>query len=161
MNELLITFLFFIFIFTCHIVLHRFLTLWGIRTVHTLWCYVAGEVVLFFLWHNRLLLYPVSTVVVYTLLSFGISISYMSFFLGAQTPATMIVRAFAARKTLTMRSILALFNKQYIFEKRIDNLLSSGLVKRRGMRYTATTNGTYIAALIRWYQFLFHRPAGG
>jgi predicted transcriptional regulator len=161
MDELRITFVFFIFIFSCHIVLHRALLLWGRETMHTLWCYAAGAIMLCVLWRFGLLAYPLSTLIFYTLLSAGMCVLYMSFFLDAQTPAAIIVDAFTFRKTQDMRSIVALFNKHHVFEKRIDNLVSFGLVKKRNMRYMVTRRGIWIAAMIRWYHVIFHRPAGG
>jgi len=161
MDELLITFLFFIFIFSCHVVLHRLLYFRRIRSVHTIWCYAAGGILFLILANGGLLSYPLSAFVVYTLLSFGISILYMSLFLGAQTPAASIVSAFGIRKSQTMQSLVRLFHKKHLFEKRIENLLSFGFIKNHGIRYRITATGRCVALFIRWYQLLNNRPAGG
>lgn len=161
MDELFITLLFFIFIFSCHIVLHRVLALWGIRSVRTVWCYVVGGMLLGIIIYKGLLSYPVSAACVYILLSIGISITYVSFFLGAQTPASIIINTFSKRRTLSKKSIISLFTKKHIFEKRIENLMSFKLVRKNGMRYGATANGRYIAGTIRAYQRIFNRPTGG
>lgn len=161
MDELFIILLYFIFVFSCHIVLHRVLALRRIRTVHTVWSYVLGGILLGMIISKGLLSYPVSAVCVYVLLSIGMSIVYISFFLGAQTPASIILDAFLKRKTLSKKAIVSLFTKKHIFEKRIENLISFTLVEKNGMRYVSTVRGRYIAGAIRMYQRIFNRPSGG
>jgi hypothetical protein len=161
MDELFITLLFFIFIFSCHVVLHRVLALWGIRTVRTVWFYVLGCIPLLIVIQKGLLSYPVSAVCVYVFLSIGISVTYITFFLGAQTPASTILYAFSKRRVLSKKSIILLFTKEHIFDKRIENLMSFTLVGKNGRRYVATPCGLLVAGAIWAYERIFARPTGG
>jgi hypothetical protein len=108
-----------------------------------------------------LLSYPFPAVCVYVLLSIGISITYISFFLGAQTPASIILNTFSKHPVMSKKDIVSLFTKRYIFEKRIENLMSFKLVKKQGGRYVATVHGRHIAGAIAVYQRIFNRPSGG
>jgi hypothetical protein len=161
MDELFILFLFFIFIFSCHIVIHRLLNFWSVRSVHTILCYPIGFVLLIFIGRAGLLTYPIASLFVYVLLSTGMSILYMSFFLGAQTPAAIILRAFSIHRTLTKQKIISLFSRQHIFEKRIENLLRFGLIKYSKRTYIVTTRGQFVVNILFVYQRIFNRPLGG
>ena len=161
MDELFITILFFIFIFSCHIVLHRLLALWNVRTIRSLWCYIFGGMLLIVCSLQGLLAYPVSAFCLYVLLSIGISILYTSFFLGAQTPAAIILDAFFRRNKQTSATIASLFAKNHLFEKRVRNLLAWELVRKKGNRVCPTAKGHWIALIITWYQRVFNRPTGG
>jgi hypothetical protein len=89
------------------------------------------------------------------------SIVYISFFLGAQTPASIILDAFLKHPTMSKKAIVSLFVKKHIFEKRIENLVAFTLIRKNGTRYVATARGRCIAGIISVYQRIFNRPAGG
>ncbi len=94
--------------------------------------------------------------IVYALVSLLLFVTYLSVFLGGQTPASMILDAFEKKKSLTDKQIRSLFTEDSLLWKRMDDLIAAGLVSTKGSMYKTTFRGQLINRFFTWYRDLIH-----
>jgi len=153
------------FAFTCslilHIVIHRVLLKQGVVTIKSVRVYIIGLAILIISFLNNMLLLPLSSFVLYGLITLVMYAYYLGLCHPAETPAGMILRAFARKKTQTLTELTRLFTVQGLLWNRIDQLVVAGLVSRKGERFFVTAKGGFIARCIWVYQKFFNRLLGG
>jgi hypothetical protein len=144
--------------FLLHAMCHRF---FGIRSMKLGGVYIAGGVFLIIvlrIFENQFF-FP--AVVLYTLVSFYSMFLYFGVLLGGETPSSMILRTLQKKKYMKEHEVYALFSKQFLVQKRIEDLRVSGLIHIKDGRYVMSKKGTYVYRCMMLYRRMFHRGAGG
>lgn len=96
----------------------------------------------------------------YLLLTLNYLVYYLSAMGGEESPSGKIYRAVGLRKKLTQKEILALFSEEELVDKRLESLVSAGLISK-GKNYVVTSSGNMIAFLIGIYRQLLGWKVGG
>lgn len=145
--------------FIAHIVLHRVRSR---RSMTSACVYCGGFVLLVVITQDMSLPYPISSLVLYSLLSLFASYLYVGVLLGGETPSSMILLALKKRSVVSESELCALFSREKLLEKRIDDLISSGLVtKDREGRLFVTKKGEGMMVFVYLYRTIFARATGG
>jgi hypothetical protein len=153
MNDIATAVLIFVLSFVVHVITHRLLIQWRILTVVTFIMYAPGGFVLIGITHSL----PICAFLLYLLMTFTIFPFYLGVVLGGETPASTIMQAFRKKSTRSERELAGLFTEHGILGKRIEDLKSSGLIKKREDKYIATNRGRIVVLWFSWYQTVFAR----
>lgn len=158
MESFLIVFCIFGGALLSHVIVHRVLIARGILTFRSVLCYAVGLLIMGILVNSGVFFYPLTSLLLYILLSFIAILFYLTPYLGGETPASMILAALRTRERQTYRELRNLFTRKGLIGKRIDDLLIADYVVRRKGTLKITAKGRHLLGVIRIYQKVFHRP---
>jgi hypothetical protein len=144
-----------------HIVIHRIFTRRGILTFKSTATYVVGLTVVVFFAIRGLLQPPITSVLLYSLLSLVAIMFYLTPYLGGETPASMILGSFKKRKQQSFADLVNVFTNTGLIWKRIEDLQTAGLIKKTGTNYLVTPKGKIVSTFVLSYQKLFNRKLVG
>lgn len=147
----------FILSFILHAIVHRTLVRRGQVARISVLSYAIGGVVVALLFHQYALSYPLSSLMLFILLSLVIIYFYFALSLGGETPASMILASYAKKKRQTKIQLVSLFTDHGLLWKRLDDLEQSGCICHKQGKYMPTAKGKVIIFAISVYQFVFHR----
>lgn len=151
----------FAYVFIIHIILHRMLLRVRTVTLKTLIVYPAGLFVLLYFRVAGYFEVPLYFLMLYTMVSILISVLYLGVYLGGQTPASMILDAYAKKKSYTQKQLLSLFSEDMLLWKRLDDLLRAKFVKTNHIGYAVTSKGYAIFRFFHAYQHLIRTKNSG
>jgi len=169
------TLLFFCFTCVVQLMIHRILMIIGKRTFATVHVLTVGcminATVIYFLYRSlspisqngSLWFYPipVSASVLYILLYFAYIIYSVSPYLGQEGPTSRILMLFRKHQKLTEQQLIAAFTDKEIIFDRIDDLVRSKCVTKRGTYILLSPVGSIIARGILKYRTVLGIQRGG
>lgn len=143
MNELFLSAVIFAVCFFVHIFLHRLLKIFHTKSFLVIFVYGVGLII------NAHAVGSVTSIIFFVLLSILMMVIYLPVTIaGAQTPAAIILTAFAKKSKQKKSALLKLFSQKLLIEKRIEDLQKVGLVTQRKGIFTVTRRGKIISFFI-------------
>jgi glucan phosphoethanolaminetransferase (alkaline phosphatase superfamily) len=151
--------LFFALVIACilHLILHRL-------CIHTKWKTTNSLLSYPFLFILLLITpmdFKLTNCIIYCLLSLIISIVYLSqLSLQNITPMATILNALRTNRSLSINTLLDLFSTQDLIDKRLDDLLTSGLIQKQDKDYKLSHLGRLVKSIITIFEFIFVKTGG-
>jgi hypothetical protein len=144
-----------------HIAIHRELVSHGKISFRTTYIFIIGFLCLAGLLYLRFIAHPVTSFVLYTLLSLVSVILYLTPFLGGENPSSMMISSFKKKRQQVPSDLVQLFSNTGLIWKRIEDLRSAGLITKNGVVFVATGRGNVVSWLVSLYQKIFNRTLTG
>lgn len=154
-----------------HIFLFRFLAQRGVKTLRTVGVYLFGFIISLFIFgffqtlaNPKTIFWwplPLTSIVLYSQLSFLYLIFFTSPYLGDESPAAKIIFLVKKNGRLSYEKIKREFSDEELVIKRLDDLVKSGLIIRQKDNYYSAKSGQRLARIINFYRRLLHWGKGG
>jgi len=142
-----------------HVLLHRVLARWGIRTVKTIMVYAVGVGILTAIVWSRP--FALTAIALYSVLVAAFLLYFLSFFVDAESPSAKLMGVLKKHGPLEEKQIVKFFSDKEIFEGRLAMLAQTGYIVQRNSRYIATKKGMVIARLFERYRKILRWDKGG
>lgn len=147
--------------FVCvHVFLHRYLVRIGKKTFASVGVFFIGLVV-----HSavafRFYPLPLTSIVLYGLLSWLHVIVYTESYYGDMGPSRKILAALRKKREMTEQEIIGLFSNQVLIKKRIQHLQQDDVVREKNGYLLATEKGLRLHRLLEGYRALLKWESSG
>ncbi len=166
MFSILIAVSFFLLSVVCHVFLHRLLVRWRVNAIFSTAVYIAGFVMMgtiFFptisteksnevarsLWSTPL---PLTSLILYTLLSCFHLVFYTSPLLGDKSPSSRIILYIRKKGSLSYNEIRRSLIDTPLITKRLDDLVAARWIERGKGRYRLLPIGLLLTRILETYR---------
>jgi len=161
MSQIFFGFLIFSFAAIAHVFLYRLLTRLKIKSFRSVLIFAAGFLILISANFGTEKPTPLSGGILYIFLT-GIYLVYFgSVYIGEESPSADIFAMVKKEKELTKAEIRNKFSDRIVIGKRLENLIDSGLVSKRGENYKLSGRGNIIAFLFDAFRQILGWRQGG
>jgi len=144
-----------------HVITHRALVTHGIRTIKSALVYGGGLLVLLSLCFTGGVSLPITSILLYALSSFLVSWFSLAPYLGGETPTSMILDSYATKTSQTEKDLQKLFTERGLVGKRLNDLVTSGMVVQKNTKFSVSSKGKIAVKAIMFYQKVFNRTMSG